>query len=111
MKCWSEVRPLNGTWGTDLTKHPFDIVELTKRISLYLKTRDPVYSVAFSPDGEYLASGSLDKCVIIWSVKEAKIVKTYSGNGGIFEVCWDKEGKKVAACFSNNVVCVLDFRM
>nr|GMD99428.1 F-box-like/WD repeat-containing protein TBL1X isoform X2 [Ipomoea batatas] len=73
--------------------------------------RDPVYSVAFSPDGEYLASGSLDKCLIIWSVKEAKIVKTYSGNGGIFEVCWDKEGKKVAACFSNNVVCVLDFRM
>ncbi|KAM7514392.1 hypothetical protein LguiA_003975 [Lonicera macranthoides] len=73
--------------------------------------RDPVYSVAFSPNGEYLASGSLDKCLHIWSVKEAKIVKTYTGSGGIFEVCWNKEGEKIAACFANNVVCVLDFRM
>ncbi|KAK6160643.1 hypothetical protein DH2020_004024 [Rehmannia glutinosa] len=73
--------------------------------------RDPVYSVAFSPNGEYLASGSLDKCMHIWSVKEAKIVKTFSGNGGIFEVCWNKEGDKIAACFANNVVCVVDFRM
>jgi transducin (beta)-like 1 len=47
----------------------------------------------------------------IWSVKETKIVKTYTGNGGIFEVCWNKEGDKVAACFANNIVCVLDFRM
>ncbi|XP_022844038.1 WD40 repeat-containing protein HOS15-like isoform X1 [Olea europaea var. sylvestris] len=73
--------------------------------------REPVYSVAFSPNGEYLASGSLDKCMHIWSVKEAKIVRTFSGNGGIFEVCWNKEGDKIAACFANNVVCVIDFRI
>ncbi|EXC04821.1 F-box-like/WD repeat-containing protein [Morus notabilis] len=73
--------------------------------------RDPVYSVAFSPNGEYLASGSMDKCMHIWSVKEGKIVKTYSGDGGIFEVCWNKEGDKVAACFANNIVCVMEFRM
>ncbi|KAI4316647.1 hypothetical protein L6164_024607 [Bauhinia variegata] len=73
--------------------------------------RDPVYSVAFSPNGDYLASGSMDKCMHIWSVKEGKIVKTYSGNGGIFEVSWNKDGDKVAACFSNNIVCVVDFRV
>ncbi|KAF3446592.1 hypothetical protein FNV43_RR11772 [Rhamnella rubrinervis] len=73
--------------------------------------RDPVYSVAFSPNGEYLASGSMDKCMHIWSLREGKIVKTYAGNGGIFEVCWNKEGDKVAACFANNIVCVVDFRM
>lgn len=73
---------------------------------------DPVYSVAFSPNGEYLASGSLDKCMHIWSVKEAKVVKTYVGSGGIFEVCWNKEGDKIGACFSNNVVCISEnFRM
>ncbi|EPS60096.1 hypothetical protein M569_14708, partial [Genlisea aurea] len=72
---------------------------------------DPVYSVAFSPNGEYLASGSLDKCMHIWSVKEARIVKTYTGNGGIFEVCWNDRGDRIAACFANNVVCVVDFRM
>ncbi|TVU07204.1 hypothetical protein EJB05_47248 [Eragrostis curvula] len=73
--------------------------------------RQPVYSVAFSPDGEYLASGSLDQCLHIWSVKEGRILKTFRGSGGIFEVCWSKEGSKIAACFSNNTVCVMDFRM
>ncbi|KAM3366056.1 hypothetical protein ACQJBY_015544 [Aegilops geniculata] len=73
--------------------------------------RQPVYSVAFSPDGEYLASGSLDQSLHIWSVKEGRILKTFRGSGGIFEVCWNKEGNKIAACFSNNTVCVMDFRM
>ncbi|KAK9949058.1 hypothetical protein M0R45_004603 [Rubus argutus] len=86
-------------------------VELGKLLYSLNGHRDPVYSVAFSPNGEYLASGSLDRSMHIWSLKEGKIVKTYTGNGGIFEVCWNKEGDKIAACFANNTVCVLDFRM
>ncbi|CAH9091392.1 unnamed protein product [Cuscuta europaea] len=85
-------------------------VELGRAIHTLNGHRAAVYSVAFSPNGEYLASGSLDNSVIIWSVKEAKIVKTYTGRGCIFEVCWDKDGKWVAACFSKDLVCVLDVR-
>ncbi|KAL6993804.1 WD40 repeat-containing protein hos15, variant 2 [Sarracenia purpurea var. burkii] len=86
-------------------------VELGKLICSLNGHRDPVYSVAFSPNGEYLVSGSLDRSMHIWSLKDGKIVKTYTGNGGIFEVCWNKEGDKIAASFANNTVCVLDFRM
>ncbi|XP_060173389.1 WD40 repeat-containing protein HOS15-like isoform X1 [Lycium barbarum] len=86
-------------------------VELGRLLHSLNGHRDPVYSVAFSPNGEYLASGSLDKHLNIWSVKEAKIVRTYQGNAGMFEVCWDKEGNKVAACYANNVVCVFDVRL
>ncbi|ESW28748.1 hypothetical protein PHAVU_002G014600 [Phaseolus vulgaris] len=86
-------------------------VELGKLVYNLNGHGDRVYSVAFSPNGEYLASGSPDKSMLIWSLKEGKIVKTYSGDGGIFEVCWNKEGNKIAACFANNTVCVLDFRM
>jgi len=75
------------------------------------KHSDPVYSVAFSSDGQYLASGSFDKCLHIWSVKDGSLIKTYRGQGGIFEVCWNAAGTKVAACFSDNTVSVMDVRM
>ncbi|XXG57012.1 hypothetical protein AAC387_Pa03g4282 [Persea americana] len=86
-------------------------VELGSLLYSFNGHREPVYAVAFSPNAEYLASGSLDRCVHIWSMKEGKIVKTYKGGGGIFEVCWNKEGDKIAACFSDSTVCVMDFRM
>jgi WD40 repeat protein len=46
----------------------------------------PVYSVAFSPNGELLASGSFDRNLHIWSVASGQLVRTYKGQGGIFEV-------------------------
>lgn len=74
------------------------------------KHRDAVYSVAFSPDGQYLASGSSDQSVMVWSVRDGALIKTFTGRGGIFEVCWDSTGSKIAACFSNATVCVFDLR-
>ena len=43
-------------------------VERGTCIHTLTKHQEPVYSVAFSPDGRYLASGSFDKCVHIWNV-------------------------------------------
>ncbi|MCL7030475.1 hypothetical protein MKW94_017631 [Papaver nudicaule] len=72
--------------------------------------RDPVCCISFSPNGEYLASGSLGKCLHIWSVKEGRIVKTFEGSRSILEVSWNKEGTKIATCFANRL-CVMDVRM
>eukprot|EP00736_Rhodelphis_marinus_P008226 Rmarinus@m.17192 len=72
---------------------------------------DPVYSVAFSPDGNYIASGSFDKSLRIWSVRDGCVVRTFHGDSGIFEVSWNSTGDKVAACFSDSSLCVLDFKM
>ncbi len=38
---------------------------------------EPVYSVAFSPNGEFLASGSFDRCLYIWSVRDGKVLRSY----------------------------------
>lgn len=73
--------------------------------------RGPVVSVAFSPNGDYLASGSFDNRINVWSVKEARIVKMYTGNGVIFQVCWNKEGDRIAAGLATGEVCVFDLRM
>ncbi|XP_003975805.1 F-box-like/WD repeat-containing protein TBL1XR1b [Takifugu rubripes] len=72
--------------------------------------QEPVYSVAFSPDGRHLASGSFDKCVHIWNTQTGALVHSYRGTGGIFEVCWNATGDKVGASASDGSVCVLDLR-
>lgn len=71
---------------------------------------DPVYSLAYSPNGQFLASGSFDRCLNIWSSKDGSLVKQFRGAGGIFEVAWNPAGDKVSACFSSNAVCVIDLR-
>jgi len=68
---------------------------------------DAVYSLSFSPNGLYLASGSFDQHLNIWSVETGSLIKTYVGESGIFEVSWNKKGDKVAVCFADNVVVVV----
>uniref|UniRef100_A0A7S3VDE8 Anaphase-promoting complex subunit 4 WD40 domain-containing protein n=1 Tax=Chaetoceros debilis TaxID=122233 RepID=A0A7S3VDE8_9STRA len=79
-------------------------------ISILSRHRDSVYSVAFSPSGDYLASGSLAGQLYIWRVKDGRHIKSFKGKGDIFEVAWNKEESRIAACFSSNVVNVIDFK-
>eukprot|EP00884_Botryococcus_braunii_P016585 jgi/Botrbrau1/360/Bobra.110_2s0018.1 len=74
------------------------------------KHTQPLYSVAFSPSGQLIATGSFDKFVHIWDTHNGSLVKSYKGSGGIFEVCWNRTGDQVAACFSSKTVVVLDLR-
>lgn len=80
-------------------------------IRVFSRHRDSVYSVSFSPSGCFLASGSLAGQLYIWNVQEGRPVKSYKGKGDIFEVAWNKEETRVAACFSSNIVAILDFKI
>lgn len=85
-------------------------VERGECLNTLTRHTEPVYSVAFSPDGKFLASGSFDKCVHIWSARTGQLVHSYKGTGGIFEVCWNSRGDKVGASASDGSVFVLDLR-
>ena len=84
--------------------------ETGKCLHVLSKHTDPVYSVAFASNGLYVASGSFDKSLHIWSTKDGSLVQTYRGAAGIFEVCWNAKGTKVAACFSDSKVAIMDVR-
>ncbi|KAG7256398.1 hypothetical protein CRUP_002664, partial [Coryphaenoides rupestris] len=104
---WNTMGTFNASF--DSTVRLWD-VERGVCIHTLTKHQEPVYSVAFSPDGKHLASGSFDKSVHIWNTMTGALVHSHRGTGGIFEVCWNSTGDKVGASASDGSVCVLDLR-
>src|SRR5579864_7014864 len=44
--------------------------------------KEEVYSVAFTPDGKFLATGSFDNTIKLWDVAAAKEIRTFGGAAG-----------------------------
>ncbi|XP_055712499.1 F-box-like/WD repeat-containing protein TBL1XR1 [Phlebotomus papatasi] len=115
---WSPTGPgtANPNMNLILASASFDstvrLWDVERGVCIHTLTKhtEPVYSVAFSPDGKFLASGSFDKCVHIWSTQTGQLVHSYKGTGGTFEVCWNSRGSKVGASASDGSVFVLDLR-
>jgi serine/threonine protein kinase/WD40 repeat protein len=56
-----------------------------------------VWSVAFSPDGKRLASGSLDNTVAIWDVATGERLDSLPTVNHVGDVEWSPDGKQLAA--------------
>ena len=102
--------PMLATASFDATVKLWD-VERKSEIHTLRGHSEPVYTIAFNHTGEYLLSGSFDKLLHVWSVKDGSLVRTYRSSGGIFEACWSNDGSQMAACHADNSVSVIDFRM
>jgi WD40 repeat protein len=60
--------------------------------------KGPANSVAFSPDGKTLASGSGDKTIKLWDVSTGKERITFEGHTlGVFSVAYSPDGKTLAS--------------
>src|SRR5258706_6623215 len=57
-----------------------------------------VYSVAFSPDGKALASGSADHTIILWDVAtRQRIGQPLTGQSGAYSIAFSPDGKTLAS--------------
>jgi WD40 repeat protein len=70
---------------------------------------DNVYSIAFSPDGTLLASGSWDAAIRIWTVPEFKEKWKLIGHGSsVYSVAFSPCGTRLASCGLDKTVRLWD---
>src|SRR5207248_2481576 len=71
---------------------------------LYIDRRHTgsVQSVAWSPDGTRIASGSDDKTVQVWDAANGGHSFSYFFyNGGVRAVAWSPNGRRIASAYAN----------
>ncbi|NCJ05836.1 hypothetical protein GS597_04785 [Synechococcales cyanobacterium C] len=72
--------------------------------SVFKQACGQILTVAFSPDGEYLATGDVNHELHIWRVAEGKLL--FSGRvdeGWIWSVAFSPDGRYVASCANRGV--------
>ncbi len=77
---------------------------LTEKPGALRGHRRAVYTVAFSPDGKQLASGSEDHTIRLWNVQTQQCLAEFMGGSDIKSVAFSPDGKRLAsASFDGNV--------
>jgi mono/diheme cytochrome c family protein len=71
--------------------------------------KDAIYSLALSPDGKTLATGSYDQKIKLWSVATGKEIRTLSGhNGCVFDLAFRPDGNLLASASADRTAKLWD---
>jgi WD40 repeat protein len=96
----SVVVPARKAIVTDPT--PF-VPKNAQSLLVFAQHRDPVHSVAWSPAGNVLASGSSDKSLLIWNLA-GQIQMRHIQQGTVHALAWSPDAQQLAAAATNQVI-------
>jgi WD40 repeat protein len=67
-----------------------------------------VETLAFSPDGTMLASGSLDLTAMVWGVNDGRLIRLFPATNWVTSVCFDPENKRLAYASDDSYIRLWD---
>ena len=71
--------------------------------------RGSIWSVAWSPDGKQLATGSWDNSIKLWEANTGKLQHTVQGHKNrVQKIAWSPDGKHLASCGWDGAIKIWD---
>ena len=89
------LTPLFGETFNGKSAAIYDVVT-GRRIRTFGGHSEWISSVAFSPDGKFILTGSEDKTAILWDISMSRRIQTFEGHSeGVYSVAFSPDGKSV----------------
>ncbi len=86
-----------------------DVKSLGTVIYTYRGHSDIEKAVAWSPDGQRIASGSIDRTVQVWNATTGRQIGTYRGHShSVYAVAWSPDGRRIASVSEDKTVQIWD---
>ncbi|KAI8867429.1 WD40 repeat-like protein, partial [Ramicandelaber brevisporus] len=86
--------------------------EIWKAVSMLRGSRADIYDIAWSPDGRFLISGSIDNTARIWDARTARCLHVLTDHSHYVQgVGWDpiQDGRYIVTQGSDRAVCVYEW--
>ena len=91
--------------GIQSTGHTFQGIHAFEESAFLTQHTGIVTSIAFSPDGSLLASGSLDNTIRLWDVSNFTLNQTITGHtGGVSDVAFSPDGLTLASASADKTI-------
>ena len=67
----------------------------------------PIICAAYSPDGNYVATGSSDNSIKLWNASTGKEIRSFNEHTGMVKsVCFSKDGKRLLSAGTDNKIII-----
>lgn len=101
---WSFDGALIAIWETSQSRVQIWDATIKKNIYTYTGHRQPITSVAWSPNGRRLASSSLDSTIQVWNAINGSYMYTYGGHvNGVSNVFYSHDGTYIGSVDDNSI--------